>query len=171
MISLRDHPDDTCVRVLFWTDERLFPLINTEPSADRLLLFLKGFKPRLLSVRGASPARVSGGGAGAPASLVHGLDHHPAGAAHPALWGRQGGRGGEREEPEARGRSDFLRGATSHLGVSRHDGVVAVVVQRGGGGVQRAGPVGLAADPVVLAPLGDLLAVFEPVDLRGGAAG
>lgn len=31
--------------------------------------------------------------------------------------------------------------------------------------MQGAGPVSVAADPVVLAPLGDLLAIFEPVDL------
>lgn len=31
--------------------------------------------------------------------------------------------------------------------------------------MQGAGPVSVSADSVVLAPLGDLLAVFEPVDL------
>lgn len=55
---------------------------------------------------------------------------------------------------------------TAHLGVSCHDGVVAVIVERGRRCVQGAGPIGLSADPVVLAPLGDLLAVFEPVDLQ-----
>lgn len=54
----------------------------------------------------------------------------------------------------------------THLGVAGHDGVVAVVIQGGGGGVQGAGAVGVAADPVVFAPLGDLLPVFEPIDLR-----
>lgn len=49
----------------------------------------------------SSPAHVSWCGALAAAPLVHGLDHHPAGAAHPALRG--GGGGGEM------GR--FLRGA------------------------------------------------------------
>lgn len=60
----------------------------------------------------------------------------------------------------------FFLHRCAHHGVSGHDGVVAVVVQRGRHGVQGAGSVGVAADPVVLAPLGDLLAVFEPVDLR-----
>lgn len=32
--------------------------------------------------------------------------------------------------------------------------------------MQRTGPVGVPADPVVLAPLGDLFAVLEPVNLR-----
>lgn len=51
------------------------------------------FLPVHLSVSKASPAHVSGCGALATASLVHGLDHHPAGAAHPALW--EGKREGE----------------------------------------------------------------------------
>lgn len=55
---------------------------------------------------------------------------------------------------------------SAHLRIACHDGVVAVVIQGGCNGVKRAGPIGVAADPVVLAPLGDLLAVFEPVDLR-----
>lgn len=59
-----------------------------------------------------------------------------------------------------------VRHRSPHLGVARHDGVVAVVIQRGRGSVQRAGSVGVAADPVVFAPLGDLLAIFKPVDLR-----
>lgn len=54
---------------------------------------------------------------------------------------------------------------SAHLGVARHDGVVAIVVQRSRHRVQRAGAVSVSADPVVLAPLGDLLAVLEPVDL------
>lgn len=53
----------------------------------------------------------------------------------------------------------------AHLRVACHDGVVAIIVQWGCNGVQRAGSISVAADPVVLAPLGDLLAVFEPVDL------
>lgn len=48
-------------------------------------MFLFVFPPRYPSVSKASPAHVSGCGALATASLVHGLDHHPAGAAHPAL--------------------------------------------------------------------------------------
>lgn len=40
-----------------------------------------------------SPAHVSRHGALAAAALVHGLDHHPAGAAHPALR-QKGGLGG-----------------------------------------------------------------------------
>lgn len=55
--------------------------------------------------------------------------------------------------------------AAAHQGVSGHDGVVAIVVQRGRHRVQGAGAVHVAADPVVFAPLGDLLAVLEPVDL------
>ena len=54
---------------------------------------------------------------------------------------------------------------SAHLRVSCHDGVVAVVVQRGRGRVQVARSIRITADPVVLAPLGDLLAIFEPVDL------
>lgn len=54
---------------------------------------------------------------------------------------------------------------SAHLRVARHDGVVAVVIERGCSGVQRAGSISVTADPVVLAPLGDLLAIFKPVDL------
>ena len=53
-----------------------------------------------------------------------------------------------------------------YLWVGSHDGVVAVIVQQGGGGVQGTGSVRVAADPVVLTPLGDLLAVFKPVNLH-----
>lgn len=59
----------------------------------------------------------------------------------------------------------YLVQPSAHLRVACHDGVVAVIIQWGCGGVQGAGPVSVAADPVVLAPLGDLLAIFEPVDL------
>ncbi len=53
----------------------------------------------------------------------------------------------------------------THLRVASHDGVVAVIIQRGCSCVQGAGAVSITADPVVFAPLGDLLAIFEPVHL------
>lgn len=57
------------------------------------------------------------------------------------------------------------RHPSAHLRVARHDGVVAIIIQRGSSRVQGAGSIWLAADPVVLAPLGDLLSIFKPVDL------
>lgn len=54
---------------------------------------------------------------------------------------------------------------SAHLRVACHDGVVAVIIQRGCSCVKGAGAIGFTADPVVLASLRDLLAIFEPVDL------
>lgn len=50
--------------------------------------------------------------------------------------------------------------------VASHDGVVAVVIQRGSGCVQGAGTVRISADAVVLAPFGDLFSIFKPVNLH-----
>lgn len=59
----------------------------------------------------------------------------------------------------------WMKSWRAHLRVARHDGVVAIIIQRGRDRVQGAGSVSVAADPVVLAALGDLFAIFEPVDL------
>ena len=53
----------------------------------------------------------------------------------------------------------------SHLRVRGHDCVIAVVLQRGGRGVQGAGPAGVAADAVVIVLGGDLLSILKPVNL------
>lgn len=53
----------------------------------------------------------------------------------------------------------------SHLRVCGHDCVIAVVLQRGGCGVQGAGPAGVAADAVVIVLGGDLLSILKPVNL------
>lgn len=72
------------------------------------------------SVYLSSPAHVSWCGALAAAPLVHGLDHHPAGAAHPALRGGGGGGGGEMGRfyevltPKAEGAR--LRGPAEEMG-------------------------------------------------------
>lgn len=55
---------------------------------------------------------------------------------------------------------------STHLRVACQDGVVAVIVQGGCSSVQGAGSIRLSADPVVLAPLRDLLTIFKPVDLQ-----
>lgn len=54
----------------------------------------------------------------------------------------------------------------AHHRVACHDGVVAIVIQRGCSSVQGAGSIRVTADPVMLASLGDLLAIFKPVNLQ-----
>lgn len=50
--------------------------------------------------------------------------------------------------------------------IASHDGVVAIVIQRGSGRVQGAGTVRISTDAVVLAPFGDLFSIFKPVHLQ-----
>lgn len=55
----------------------------------------------------------------------------------------------------------------SYLWVASHNSVVSIIVQQGGSGMQGAGAIRLAPNTVVLTALGDLLPIFEPVDLQG----
>lgn len=60
----------------------------------------------------------------------------------------------------------------THLGVGRHDGVVAVIVTVGGFDVQGAGPISFSPHSTVLTSLRDLFPIFEPINLEGeGAVG
>ena len=65
--------------------------------------------------------------------------------------------------PAARG-TDGTR-ALLYLRVGGHDRVVPVIVQGGGRGVERAGPIEVSLDAVVIVLCRDLLSVFKPVDL------
>lgn len=55
----------------------------------------------------------------------------------------------------------------AHLWVGSHDCVIPVIIQGGGHGVQRAGPIRFSLHPVVFTPFRDLLPIFEPIDLYG----
>lgn len=54
----------------------------------------------------------------------------------------------------------------AYLWVGSHDGIIPIIIQGGGCGVERAGPIKFSLHLVVFTPFRDLLPVFEPIDLH-----
>lgn len=53
----------------------------------------------------------------------------------------------------------------AYLWVGSHDCIIPIIIQGGGCGVERAGPIKFSLHLVVFTPFRDLLPIFEPIDL------